>query len=276
MIKVGSKVRNFKVGDLVTRVGAPPTADGKIAAHWGGYAELGIAKDHWAMCKDGVPKEEWNSYRVNQIIPTGIEPAEATMIITWRETLSYMKRMGIGRGCSVLILGSGGNGLAFANHALNLGAANVVMTGNDLRRTVAQAIGVTDYYNYRDDRLVDRLIYDYPDGFDFIIDAVGKAGEINKMLPLIKDGGTIGIYGIDDYDKITITPNKAGKTFKFYGGAYDEEETHEQVISYIRKGKLKAHYWLNLDAPFTLDSINEAFEAIQQKKIIKALIKLSE
>ena len=68
-VAVGAKVRNFKVGDLITRVNAPPAADGGYGISWGGFAEYGIARDHAAMREDGLPEEEWNGYRVNQVIP---------------------------------------------------------------------------------------------------------------------------------------------------------------------------------------------------------------
>jgi D-arabinose 1-dehydrogenase-like Zn-dependent alcohol dehydrogenase len=44
VVKVGRKVRHYRPGDLVTRVGAP--GGNGINAGWGGFAELGLAKDH--------------------------------------------------------------------------------------------------------------------------------------------------------------------------------------------------------------------------------------
>jgi len=82
------------------------------------------------MKEDGRPSAEWSAYRVNEIVPPDIDPAEATMLITWRETLSFIQRMGLRAGKSILIVGSGGNGLAFAAHAKNLGASAVAMIGS--------------------------------------------------------------------------------------------------------------------------------------------------
>ncbi len=111
VIRVGPKVRYLMPGDLVTRVGTRPV--GGVSINWGGFCELGLALDHRAMAEDGVPREQWNRLRVNLTLPSGTDPAAATMMITWRETLSYVRRIGIGPGCRVLVLGSGGNGLAF-------------------------------------------------------------------------------------------------------------------------------------------------------------------
>src|SRR5438067_11556857 len=87
VVAVGPRVRHLKVGDLVTRVGTPPSPGGDLDALWGGFAEFGIARDHWAMREDDQPAEQWDRYRINQILPPDIDPAAATMVITWRETL---------------------------------------------------------------------------------------------------------------------------------------------------------------------------------------------
>ena len=89
VVEVGSKVRNFKVGDLVSRVGYPADVLGGLSSNWGGFAEYGIAKDHWQMQRDGVPQVEWDRNRVNQIIHPEIDERTAPMIITWREVLHF-------------------------------------------------------------------------------------------------------------------------------------------------------------------------------------------
>ena len=48
-------------------------------------------------------------------------PAAATMMITWRETHSYISRLGVKPGSRLLILGSGGNGFSFAVLVLVIG-----------------------------------------------------------------------------------------------------------------------------------------------------------
>ena len=53
VIECGSKVRNLRVGDLVTRVSAPADPTIGLSVSWGGFAQYGIARDHWAMRADG-------------------------------------------------------------------------------------------------------------------------------------------------------------------------------------------------------------------------------
>ncbi len=273
VVQIGPKVRNFKVGDLVTRVGCP--AVGGYHVNWGGFAEYGIARDHWAMKEDRRPLDQWDRYRVNQVIPSDFDPAGATMIITWRETLSYISRLGVNPGDKVLIIGSGGNGLSFTAHAKNSGAAYVALVGSIVRQDQARKIGTDGCLDYKNPQLRNSLKEICPDGFDIMIDAVGKAGQIDRVLPCLKPGGKIGIYGIDDFFKYTITPNLAPGTFTFCNYGYDEEETHTRVVQMIREKKLRAEDFCDLTNTFDLDQITHAFDALGRRQMVKAIVKLS-
>jgi len=270
VIQVGSRVRYLRVGDLVTRVGLLPADDRSYAVNWGGFATHGIARDHRAMREDGLDAALWRPYRIHQVIPTGIDPAKATMMITWRETLSYVTRMGIGPGANVLVVGSGGNGLSFAAHAAHLGAARIAMVGSETRRPVAHAVGVQEYADYRGETI------DRGDRFDFVIDAVGKAGTADGALGLLKPGGTLGVYGIDDYEQCHIHPHRAPGTLRVYGGGYDESETHHRVLALMQVGHLRAEHWLDLDHAYSLQEIQLAIDAVRTRQVVKALVKLSD
>ncbi|MCE9590229.1 MAG: alcohol dehydrogenase catalytic domain-containing protein [Planctomycetes bacterium] len=274
VVKVGPKVRHFKIGDLVTRVGTTPP-DSSLNVTWGGFTQLGIAKDHWAMKRDGLPASQWSGYRINQVVPPGIDPIAATMIITLRETWSYTTRLGVKSGSTVLIVGSGGNGLAFAVHARNLGAARVVAVGSAAREAEFRAAGVHDYIDYHGDNLSTRIAAVQPDGFQFIIDAVGKTGLVDSVLPNLAAHGTVAIYGIDDYHNCSINPNLARGTFTLYRGGYDEEEAHEAITAQLRGGAIDAKLWFGDAAPYPLERIADAFDAVAKRRHIKAVIKLN-
>jgi len=275
VIEVGKRVRSFRKGDLVTRVGAPPSEKDGIASHWGGFAELGIARDHWVMKEDQRPREEWDKARRNQVLPPDTKPAAATMMITWRETLSYLTRMGVGEGSDVLIIGSGANGLAFANHARNLRAATIALVGNRTRAEVAKQVGAEYFVDYTTVDPAASLREAVPRGFEIIVDAVGKRDSITPFLSLLQPNGAFGIYGIEDYGRWAISPTELQGTFTCYQGLYDEEEAHEQVLCHMQRGELDASHWLELDSPWPLDSIVQAFENVRARRLIKALIRVS-
>jgi L-iditol 2-dehydrogenase len=273
VIEAGSKVRHFKLGDLITRTGNPADPKG-IGSTWGGFAEYAIARDHRAMKKDGRPVNEWFASRINQVVPPEIHPAEATMIITWRETFSFISRMGMKDGKTLLVCGSGANGFAFAAHAKNLGASGVALIGSKSREADGRAAGVDAYYDYSDKSIDQRIRKEFPNGFDAIIDAVGKTGMLDSALQHCAAGGSVAMYGLDDFGKCAINPVHARGTFTYYNGGYDEEEAHEAVIGFIRSGKLRARVWLNPENAYPLEKINAAYESVAKRKEIKAVVKL--
>lgn len=272
---LGARVRNLRVGDLVSRVGTPADPAGAFDVNWGGFVEYGLATDYRAARDDGQPPAAWQGARIHQVIPPDIDPAGATMIITWRETLSFVTRMGVGSGARLLVLGSGGNGLAFAAHAAHRGAARIAMVGSDGRRETALAAGVGEYFDYRAADVQSALRDAQPDGFDFVIDAVGQAGLLDAFLGYAASDGTVAIYGVDDWGACTLNPTRARGSFRFFQGGYDEEEAHEAVIAAIRAGALRADLWLGAARPFPLDEIGAAFEAVASRRCVKALVEMN-
>ena len=274
VVSVGRKVRNLRKGDLVTRVCAPSRI-GEYSVAWGGFAEFGLAKDHWAMRADGLPEAEWAGARFNQVVPPSIDPKVAPMFTTWRETLSYISRMGVGAGSRLLVIGSGGNGLAYAAHGVNLGAGSVWMVGAARWEQAAKRCGVSGFCDYTRADCVPFLDAACPEGFDFMIDAVGRKDLADRFLPLLTPGGRLGIYGIDDFKQIRISPFLARGTFTLWNGGYDESETHQTVSETVLQGRLDAGAWYDMAHPYPLSSIDEAFSDLWQKKAIKALIQIN-
>lgn len=276
VVEVGKKVRNFKVGDLITRVYTRET-DG-VGLSWGGMSENGLAVDHEAMWADGIDQTEWDGYRVNQVIPEGvIDPIDATMIITWRENLSWINRMGVSQGDKVLVVGSGANGISIAACAAIRGG-EVTVVGNEKRRVPSMKTGIAGYVNYKEKDEVEKLIQENPSSYAYLIDATGVKETLTPYMSMLQEGGTVAVYGMNDFYSYTFNPILGPKSFRFYNsyaGVYDEAETHKEVIELIRAGKLDANNWLDKENIFTWDNAPDAYTHVREKKAIKAVIKLS-
>lgn len=276
VVEVGKKVRNFKVGDLISRVYTRET-DG-VGLSWGGMSEYGLAVDHEAMWADGIDQTEWDGYRVNQVIPEGvIDPIDATMIITWRENLSWINRMGVSQGDKVLVVGSGANGISIAACAAIRGG-EVTVVGNEKRRVPSMKTGIAGYVNYKEKDEVEKLIRENPSSYAYLIDATGVKETLTPYMSMLQEGGTVAVYGMNDFYSYTFNPILGPKSFRFYNsyaGVYDEAETHKEVLELIRAGKLDANNWLDKENIFTWDNAPDAYTHVREKKAIKAVIKLS-
>lgn len=274
VVEVGKKVKNFHIGQLISRVGAPGGLLDGLSASWGGFAEFGIAKDYWEMAKDGVDIALWNRNRVNQVIPAEISAREAPMIITWRETLSYTQRLGVREGDKVAVVGSGANSLAFAAHAYNLGA-QVIVVGSESRRGSFLHVGAEKYYDYKEDTFPEQILADGYHDIDFVIDGVGNAATDNKVLPLLCRDGTVAVYGWNDRKTCGINPFLSKHSFRVYNDSYDEEETSQDVYTFILKGMLHASDWYDMEHPVLLQDISKAYESLRRHEAFKYLIELN-
>ncbi|NLT96702.1 MAG: alcohol dehydrogenase catalytic domain-containing protein [Christensenellaceae bacterium] len=274
VVELGRGVRNFAVGDLVTDVGCPATPDGRISSRAGGFAEYGIVKDVCEMKKAGIPRAAWEKHRANRVIPSWFSPAASTMITPYRETLSYLRRIGVKKGSRVLILGSGCAGLCFAAHAVNEGASLVAMIGTPARETVAKKLGVSIFVSYKEENAVDVMGEAAREPFDIIIDAVGVKGGLSDALRLLKPYGACGIYGWYDWDTNVISPLAARDSFIYYAGGYDQAETHDDVIRAMLSGDLDPADILALDHIYELDDIWQAYRDVWDRKVIKSVVRV--
>ena len=275
VVDKGASVRHLGVGDLVTRTGAP-ALDG-CQPFWGGLAEFGIGRDVKAMQEDGLPEPEWAAFAVNRTLPAGTDPAAATMMITWRETHSYISRLGIPAGARVLILGSGGNGFSFAVLAGILGAAHIAMVGSPSWRTLAAQAGVADFVDYHDADIAGTLRAAGVAGVDVIIDAVGHTGGLEAVVPLLVPGGAVGIYGIEDLgERMAYLKALSATGVRVHGpGEYSEAEAHDAVVALLSAGRLDAGLWFDPAAATPLAQIGDAFAAIAARRSLKAVVRLT-
>lgn len=276
VVEVGPKVRNLKPGDLVTRTGAPQT-DGCLP-FWGGFAEAGLAHDVEAMRADGLPESDWAPHAINRTLPPGTDPAAATMMITWRETLSYLTRLGEVRGARLLVLGSGGNGFSFLALGRALGAAAVAMVGSPALADHAARAGADAFADYRDPGAIAGLsAVAGAGGFDLLVDAVGHTGGIEAVRSLLAPGAAIGLYGIEALgERMGALKAIAAAGFRVHGpGDYAEAEAHDRAVALLEAGKLDARLWFEPAQPFPLEGIGDAFAAIAARRSLKAVVRIA-
>ena len=275
VVECGSKVRNYKIGDLVSRVGYPVNEEIGMFSSWGGFAEYGIAKDHWQMRRDGLPEKDWTKARVNQIVHPAIDEKTAPMIITWRETLSYDRRIGVGPGTRLLLVGSGANALAHCANCCNLGA-DVTVVGSLKRQADFEKLPIRAFYNYREEGLGARLLEERRgEPFDLLLDGVGASANVNDLLPALRKDGTLGVYGWNGRRSYAINPFNAAHSFRLYSDGYDEEESNGEVQSLILQGKLDAALWYDMENPVPLEGITGAYDSLRKHEALKYLIELN-
>ena len=278
VVEVGARVRNYKPGDWVFR----PTvvyADVPDAPNinWGGFAEYGVVSDGAAISADNAGRPLAGSWPMQQVIPEGIDPVEATVLITVKETLSSLRIANLTSGQSLLIFGSGPVGMSFALCGKMLGASPVVLVGRrDERLKQTLDFGVDAVINASEEDVVQRAReLSGGAGFDLVIEAVGNYELINRAVKTVARRGTVGLYGVppvprDKFQQFQLdyrgTPGNWSLSFL----NPDEPSTHEVVCGWAKHGLLPVKRFIT--HTMSLGEIHRAYELIKVGNAIKIVL----
>ena len=119
------------------------------------------------------------------------------MIITFREVLSAIRRFGFQPNESVLIFGAGPVGLCFTKFCKLLGLKTVITTDvMDDKVEGAKKAGADYAFNSAKCDINAEVKRLFPEGIDYVVDAVGINSLINQAMGLIRYNGKICCYGI--------------------------------------------------------------------------------
>ena len=191
VVKVGSKVEKFRLGDRVTCASATKGFDGTYHSTWGGFAEYGIAGDWEAYCRDhGAPPPEKlyrRRYRHNHILPADLTREQAALAFSFAETAGALAQVGSLEGKTVVVIGTGFVGYAFVYFAKMLGAEQVICLGRrESRLAVAEKLGADRVYMDVDRASKEILALG---GADMVLEASGNPSALENGLPYLKEGG---------------------------------------------------------------------------------------
>ena len=135
VVETGAKVKNLKVGDLVLL----PFVEGKLGdiySGWGAYSEYAVVGDADAYVANGMgpgtPEFSEGYFAQTVIKPEdGVDAVEASMVVTFREVLSAIRRFQFKPNESVFIIGAGPVGLCFIKFCKLLGLKTVISSDID-------------------------------------------------------------------------------------------------------------------------------------------------
>ncbi|MGI6663991.1 MAG: zinc-dependent alcohol dehydrogenase [Christensenellaceae bacterium] len=271
VIEVGAKVRSYQLGDHVLRPGLDDSAH--YYSRWGGFAEYTRVIDYNALLADGLPANEGDM--TQQVIPKEIDPVKGTMIITLKEVYSALRRLNMQAGDSVAVAGCGPVGLAMVAYAKILGASFIALSGHhDHRIAVAKKLDADLAVNAKQVNFVEALQQEYAAPLDLYIDAVGRTGNISQALSLIKEDGTIGVYGIGIEENKGIDWYCGPYNFKLHSVQWpiprEEAKAHDAVIASVLNGSIDLSDFVTHTLP--IDAYQKGFDLIASREGLKVVL----
>lgn len=122
---------------------------------------------------------------------------EAALLDTNAIALQCSDRGEIAAGDTVAVVGTGTIGLCLVQHAVAMGASDVIAVGNPSKNEIAAEVGATHTISYRDDDVVER-VRDLTGGHgvDVALEAVGVGETVRQAVEMTRKGGRISVDGV--------------------------------------------------------------------------------
>jgi threonine dehydrogenase-like Zn-dependent dehydrogenase len=287
VVEVGSKCRYLKVGDQALRPMAE--VDG-YGSYWGGFAEFGPVADRRAYEEDvppgasgatrrshggavekgGPPDDGPRIHKGHQVVPPEIAPGAAVMLITLKEVLSYLDRIGANAGGRLLVMGHGPVGLAAAYLGRRVcGCERIVVAG---RRPEAEAQAL----DFGADAYVDLRADDWPahaaellgGPATSVYDTTGQPALVSDALGILADDGVLGPYAARPSDAEGTMPEDP----RMIDAGTDEGLSHDRILEAVQSGAIDPSVFIS--HVLRPDQIAEGFDLIDRREAIKVLFEV--
>lgn len=203
--RIGSAVKKFKVDDVV---GVGCFVDSCRSCEACEQGEEQYCEGHLAFTYNGTEKDgktlTQGGYS-NQIVvdenyvlrvPSHLPLANvAPLLCAGITTYSPLRHFKVGKGSKVAIVGLGGLGHMGVKLAAALGAEVTILSTSDTKQADAKRLGAHHFVVTKDPKQLEALT----NHFDFILDTVSAAHDINAYLNLLHRDGTMVLVGIPDH-----------------------------------------------------------------------------
>ncbi len=278
IVKVGSQIREFKLGDTVSANPDMPCFTCKYCQRSQynlctnlsviGYGTEEIEPVNGAFAQY-VKVPEWNLIKYKNISfddATYIEPL-ACVIRSFEQSQIQV-------GENVLILGDGRIGLLHAQLAKVSGANQIIVSGlTGSRLDLARSLGATTTINVNHEDPLEFIREKFPDGVDIVIDTTGivQAAEQGPKM-LAPHGRFIAFAGFRKGDEIRVNPRDLHYKEIILTGAfgYGSLNDYHKAAKLIANGKVIVSPISTSKLP--LDQLEVGFKELESLESVRTII----
>lgn len=280
--EVGSDITTVKPGDFVI---APFTHGcGHCAACLAGYD--GVCQDHSDNFSEGTQAEyfrfqhgQWSLVKIPGK-PSDYSEGMLKSFLTLADVMAtgyHAARVAhVKTGDTVVVMGDGAVGLSGIIAAKLRGAKRIISTSrHDDRRKLAAEFGATDNVEASGDEAVKEIMdLTNGQGADAVLECVGTEQSTDTAMKVGRPGATVGRVGLPHTPAMDMTQSFYKNTAIAGGPAsvttYDKSVLMKAVLDgKINPGKV-------FTKEFTLDQIDDAYKAMDERKAIKSYVKVSD
>lgn len=283
LISVGKDVKGFPMGQRVTLT--PAVGCGSCLSCRRGYSNLCRALKTIGFQFDGgfapymeVPAVAFEQGNVNKV-PEKISSEEAAVAEPIACALNGQEFLQIGSEDSVAIFGSGFIGCLHAELARIMGASLIIMIGTNPEKAgqakrLLPEIHLIDPAKGDMDQKIRQLTGD--SGVDVVITACSSGQAQTDALRFTAPRGRVSLFGGLSGDSSGFLDSNTihYKELSVYGAHASTPAQNRQALKWISQSKLDVKKYI--DAVYALEDIDKAFQEVQSKNMLKAIIRSSE
>ncbi|KQR51438.1 2-deoxy-scyllo-inosamine dehydrogenase [Leifsonia sp. Leaf336] len=174
-----------------------------------------------------------------------------------------VERLRVAPGSRALVFGAGPTGLILAQLLATGGAAHVTVAApSDHKLRLALTLGVDAAVKIgRDGSGYERLTEAAPEGYDVVVDATGASAVAERALGLVRDGGTVLIYGVTSpNESVTINPFDVYRREITITGSFAQISSFPDALAALRSGRVLTRGLITHRYP--LDRFGDALTAV--------------
>ena len=275
VVKVGKKVRRFKLGDRVICANAVVNGfDGTYHSSWGGFAEYGIVGDIEAYLEEHGSVDEKNAYRnryaANFVIPSDFSYEKASLVFPLAEAASAVLQAGEIKGKNIAVIGTGIAGYFFTYFAKTYGAERVICLGRRKERLeIAAKLGADAVFT--DISEAESCLKPFG-GADIVFECSGNPNVFENGIPYLRCGGTLAVYAVPS-KPYEIDFRKMPQSINFRRVGPKVGDALELVCDCLRNDKVPVD--LILTHKWKFEEVPEAYEKVVSGEVIKGLVVIS-
>ncbi|MBN2933752.1 Zn-dependent alcohol dehydrogenase [Limosilactobacillus fermentum] len=279
--EVGADITTVKPGDFVI---APFTHGcGHCPACLAGFD--GVCQDHSDNFSNGTQAEyylaqhaQWSLVKVPGK-PEDYSEAMLKSFLTLADVMAtgyHAARVAdVKPGDTVVVMGDGAVGLSAIIAAKLRGAKRIISTSrHDDRRELAAEFGATDNVAERGDEAVEKILAMTNGGADAVLECVGTAQSTDTAMKVGRPGAIVGRVGLPHNATMDMATPFYRNTAVAGGPASVTTYDKDLLLKAVLDGKINPGKVFT--KTFTLDEINDAYQAMADRQVIKSYVKVSD
>jgi threonine dehydrogenase-like Zn-dependent dehydrogenase len=274
VVSVGSDVKRFHVGDVVTRPAGiwPGTTRDGLVSGWGGFTEFGIVRDRDALAAAGDPsaQSDYTALRQN-VVPDGLGIEQAVLAIALAETLSWTRQLPDVAGKQICVAGTGIAGLGIVLWLKQAGAKRIIVLGRRAERLqLACTLGADHGVNIRSEDPSTAVKELTQGGADLFVEATGQSDQLRVGCSTLRNGGAVAVYGVPPNGHYELNWNWFPNDIRYLRPTTEEHLAYDDVATLILEKKIPTEMLMTHRWP--LRDYGNAFSSVWRGEVVKGML----